>query len=69
MHPYALLMLASESPDKKWYYPSQVRNAPPKALTLYKAYKIDGDKKRFALRQASQFKTRKLLPTAGHFLR
>lgn len=64
MHPYALLMLASESPDKKWYYPSQVRNAPAKALTLYKTYKIDADKKRLAMRQASQFKTRKLLQVA-----
>ena len=64
MHPYALLMLASESPDNKWYYPSQVRNAPAKAVTLYKTYKIDDDKKRAAIRQASQFKTRKLLQTA-----
>lgn len=64
MHPYALLMLASESPDKKWYYPSQVRDAPAKALTLYKTYKIDDDKKKIALRQASQFKTRKLLQVA-----
>lgn len=64
MHPYALLMLASESPDKKWYYPSQVRNAPPKALSMYRTYKIDNDKKKVALRQASQFKTRKLLQVA-----
>ena len=64
MHPYALLMLASESPDKKWYYPSKVRNAPAKAVTLYKTYKIDADKKRLAMRQASQFKTRKLLQVA-----
>ena len=64
IHPYALLMLASESPDKKWYYPSQVRNAPAKALSLYKTYSIDDDKKREAMRQASQFKTRKLLQVA-----
>ena len=64
MHPYALLMLASEAPGKKWYYPSQVRTAPVKALTLYKSYKISEDNKRSALRQASQFKTRKLLQTA-----
>lgn len=64
IHPYALLMLASESPDKKWYYPSQVRNAPPKALTLFKSYRIDDDKKKIAIRQASQFKTRKLLQVA-----
>ena len=64
LHPYALLMLASESAEKKWYYPSKVRSAPPKAISLYKGYQISDEGKREAIRQASQFKTRKLLQTA-----
>ncbi len=68
IHPYALLMLASESPSKKWYYPSLVRNAPPKAVSLFKSYKISDEKKKIALRQASQFKTRKLLQTAKEIM-
>ena len=68
VHPYALLMLASESADKKWYYPSQVRNAPPKAISMLQTYNISPEKKREAIRQASQFKTRKLLQTAREVL-
>lgn len=68
LHPYALLLLASESPDKKWFYPSLVRQAPPKTAALLKTYKIDDDKKRLAMRQASQFKTRKILQIAKEVL-
>ncbi|MBE6446363.1 MAG: sel1 repeat family protein [Alphaproteobacteria bacterium] len=68
MHPYALLKLASESPDKKWYYPSLVRSAPAKTLTLLRNYEIPEDVKKEAMKQASQFKIRKLLQTAREVL-
>jgi len=64
IHPYALLMLASESPNQKWYYPSLVRSPSPEAVTLLKVYKITPEKKQQAMKQASQFKTRKLLQAA-----
>ena len=64
MHPYALLLLASEPTDKKWYYPSQTRIAPARTLSLMQKFNIDGPKKKKALKQASQWKTRKLLETA-----
>ncbi len=68
IHPYALLQLALESPEKKWYYPSLVRAAPAKTLTLLRNYEIPEDVKKNAMKQASQFKTRKLLQTAREVL-
>ena len=68
MHPYALLKLASESPDKKWYYPSLERAAPAKTLSLLRNYILDDNVKKEAMKQASQFKTRKLLQMAKEVL-
>lgn len=64
MHPYALLILASESPDKKWYYPSSNRIAPTRTLSLLNGYKTSEKTKKKALLEASKWKTRKLLETA-----
>lgn len=68
MHPYALLLLAAESADKKWYYPSSVRLTPTRTLSLLRDYKIDPEKKKKALREASQWKTRKMLEVAQEVL-
>ena len=68
IHPYAWLKLASESPDKKWYYPSLERAAPAKTLSLLRNYQIPEEMKKFAMRQATQFKTRKILQLAKEIL-
>jgi TPR repeat protein len=70
MHPYAFLKLASEGPDKKWYYPSFERSAPTRTLSLLRNYEhnMTDDEKKLAIRQASQFKTRKLLQMAKEVL-
>ncbi len=64
MHPYALLLLAAEPTEKKWYYPSSERLAPTRTLSVLRAYKIDEDKKKKAVREASNWKTRKMMEIA-----
>ena len=67
-HPYTLLLLASERVENKWYYPSSNRGAPARASTLLKNYKITPEKQQAALREASRWKTRKLLEMAKEIL-
>lgn len=67
-HPYTLLLLASERPENKWYYPSLNRSAPAKASILLGNYKITPEKRQAALKDASRWKTRKLLETAKEVL-
>ncbi len=64
MHPYTLLLLAAEPTEKKWYYPSSMRTAPTRTLSVLRAYKITDKQKQKALLSASKWKTRKLLETA-----
>ena len=67
-HPYTLLLLASERPENKWYYPSQKRAAPARAGSLLKNYKISPEKRQAATKDASKWKTRKLLEMAREIL-
>lgn len=67
LHPYTLLLLATERADQKWYYPSTTTTA-PEATKLLKAYKIDEVKKKGALRDASVWKQQKMMQTARQVL-
>ena len=67
-HPYTLLLLASERVENKWYYPSAHRGAPARASILLKNYKITPEKQQIALKEASRWKTRKLLEAAKEIL-
>ncbi len=68
VHPYVLLMLANEKASNKWYYPTQVLEAPAFAKTLLNNYNIDEQKKRQLSQQATQWKKRKLLEMARQIL-
>ncbi len=67
-HPYTLLLLASERPDNKWYYPSLNRSAPARTTVLLQNYKITPEKRQAAMKDASRWKTRKLLEMAREIL-
>ena len=67
LHPYALLVLAAESTDDKWFYPSETKTD-TRAKSLIVNYRIDDDKKEQILREASEWKQRKLLELARHLL-
>lgn len=68
MHPYVLLMLAAEKPENKWYYPTNMLVAPPVAKQLLAGYKIDAEKKKNLMRQATAWKKRKLLEIARQIM-
>ncbi|MBQ7412767.1 MAG: sel1 repeat family protein [Alphaproteobacteria bacterium] len=59
LHPYALLMLASENPSEKWFYTTQMKSD-SRAAQLLKNYQIDPDKKKQVIREASKWKQRKM---------
>ena len=63
LHPYALLALAAEKPEAKWFYPTQFK-ADPTAAKALKDYPITPEKKKAALKQASQWKQRRMLDIA-----
>ncbi|MBR6412762.1 MAG: sel1 repeat family protein [Alphaproteobacteria bacterium] len=63
LHPYALLMLAAESPEIKWFYSSK-QKSDPRASQLLNNYAIDPEKKKEVIRAASQWKRRKMLDLA-----
>lgn len=67
LHPYALLVLAAESPDGKWYYPTH-NKTDVRAKSMLTAYQIDEDKKKQVLREATEWKQRKLLELARKIL-
>lgn len=67
-HPYTLLLLASERPENKWYYPSLNRSAPARTSVLLQNYKITPEKRQAAMKDASRWKTRKLLEMAREIL-
>ena len=60
VHPYTLLLLASERAENKWYYPSKVRQAPGYVNSLLQSYPIDDAKKQKLMAEASAWKKRKL---------
>jgi len=68
IHPYVLLMIANEKVANKWYYPTQVKQAPAYAINLFKNYKIDEAKKKQLMREATVWKKRKLLEMARQIL-
>ena len=68
VHPYVLLMLANEKVANKWYYPTEVKQAPAYAFNLFKNYKIDEEKKKQLMHQATAWKKRKLLEMARQIL-
>ena len=68
IHPYALLLLSSESEDKKWFYHSKVKKAPEYVEELLKNYSLDEEKKKKQIQVASAWKRRKLLESAFYVL-
>jgi len=68
MHPYMLLLLASEPAANKWFYSSEVLTAPASAETLLNSYPISEEKKKKQMRAASLWKKRKLLEAASVLL-
>ena len=67
-HPYTLLLLASERPENKWYYPSLTRTPPERTMSLLTGYSITPEKRQAALKDASRWKTRKMLAMAKEVL-
>lgn len=63
LHPYALLMLATEKPELKWFYTTS-QKSDPRAAKLLKEYQIDDAKKKEVIREATQWKQRKMLDIA-----
>ena len=68
LHPYVLLVLANDKADNKWYYATEVKQAPAFAANLLKKYNIDDAKKKQLLSQARAWKKRKLLEMASQLL-
>jgi TPR repeat protein len=68
MHPYVLLVLANEKPENKWYYTTEVKKAPAYSKELLKSFKLDPEKQKALMRQASVWKKRKLLEIARQIL-
>lgn len=67
LHPYALLMLAAEKPESKWFYNSSVLRSEQASRAL-KSYPITPDKKETALQAATAWKQRKMLEKAQNVL-
>lgn len=67
--PYALLVLANEPADQKWYYPSATKTDPTTAKHL-KEYTptLTEVKKKNALQEVQTFKSKKLLEAAQNVL-
>ena len=63
LHPYALLLLAAEKPDVKWFY-TTTKKSDPRATKLLKEYQIDDVKKEEIVREATHWKQRKLVDIA-----
>ena len=63
LHPYALLMLAAENPSSKWFYTTKTKSD-PRASKLMKEYVIDDLKKQEVIREATQWKQRKIQDVA-----
>ena len=67
LHPYALLALAAEKPESKWFYTSAVKSD-PRAAQLLQAYPITPEKKAEAISQATAWKQRYLFGVARSVL-
>ena len=67
LHPYALLMLAAEKPDSKWFYLTKTKTD-PRAAELLKNYEIEPEKKRVLMQTATAWKQRKMKDIAMQVL-
>ena len=63
LHPYALLMLAAEKPDVKWFYMTKTKSD-PRAARLMKHYPIEDEKKKEIIHEATLWKQRKMMDIA-----
>ncbi|MDY6407305.1 MAG: hypothetical protein SPL08_01185 [Pseudomonadota bacterium] len=63
LHPYALLMLANEAPESKWFYLSR-QKSDSRSAQLLKNYQIDAAKKKQVMRTATLWKQRKMVDMA-----
>lgn len=59
LHPYALLVLAAEKPESKWFYTTRVKTN-PQAAQLLRDYTIDTGLQKSAIREATAWKQRKM---------
>ena len=67
LHPFVLLLLASESAEQKWYYSTTVKYS-SEAAKIIKEYQLSESKKQELLRAASLWKQRKMMETAKEVL-
>ena len=67
LHPYALLVLAAEKPEAKWFYTTKTKTD-PRATELLKNYKVDPDKKKVLMQTATAWKQRKMKDMAANAL-
>ena len=67
LHPFLLLILASEPAEQKWYYPTN-RKYSSEAAALLKGYNVSEEKKKELLKSASLWKQRKMMETAKEVL-
>ena len=67
LHPFVLLILASEPAEQKWYYPT-TRKYSTEAAELLKSYQLSAEKKQELLKLASLWKQRKMMETAKEVL-
>ncbi len=67
--PYALLLLANEPSEQKWYYPSNTKEDPTASKHLKEyASTLSDVKKKKALQEVQTFKSKKLLDAAQSVL-
>ncbi len=67
LHPYVLLILAQESADQKWYYPT-VHKTDNEARVILQTYQLPDEKKATLMRTGSLWKQRKMQETAQEVL-
>ena len=67
LHPYALLALAAEDSENKWFYNTKTKTD-NRAKTLLNTYKIEPAEKEIALKNASLWKQRKMTDIAHEVL-
>ena len=67
LHPFVLLLLASESAEQKWYYSTTVKYS-SEAAKIIKEFQLSESKKQELLRAASLWKQRKMMETAKEVL-
>lgn len=64
LHPYALLMLASEDASQKWYYPTTQKSDGEARVLLSQFNNLPSERKKEYVRQASLWKQQKMKEAA-----